>query len=272
MKRVLYIAITAALGMSITSCTKVIDVNLSNTDPIIVIQGSVTDTTGPYSVKITKTIDIDKNNNFVGLSGASVTISDDAGNSENLQEASAGMYKTSTLVGVPGRTYTLTVQVDGKIYTAKSTMPAKVAYDSVSYTIIERGDDAKPYATVHYVDPIGVNNYYRAIRYVDGIFDGEIFVESDIFSDGRNRAAVLRKRGGDDDDDKVITIGGTVTVEMQCIDKYNFDYLSQLEDADGESNSATPANPVGNITNGALGYFSAHTSSFKTLPPPPLIK
>ncbi|MEZ5018448.1 MAG: DUF4249 family protein [Flavipsychrobacter sp.] len=266
MKRILYIALTAIAGISISSCTKVIDVNLNNTKPVIVIEGEITDTTGPYKVKITKTIDIDKNNNFPGVSGAVVTIADDAGNSETLVDmGSGGIYETRTLQGTPGRTYTLTVVVEGTTYKATSTMPAKVAYDSLGYKEVNTPDGKEPYPTVYYRDPETKGNYYRAKQYVNGVFDGEIFVESDEFIDGKNRAAILFN-GPRDDEDKIINIVGEVTVEMQCIDKKNFEYLEQLVEASGNPQSATPANPVTNISNGALGYFSAHTSSFKKLP------
>lgn len=271
MRKILYIALTAIAGLSITSCTKVIDVNLNKTEPVIVIQGEITDTTGPYTVKVTKTIDIDKDNNFPGVSGAVVTIADDAGNSETLTDmGSGGIYETRTLQGTPGRTYTLTVVVEGKTYTATSTMPAKVAFDSVGYKDITTPEGTEPYPTVYYKDPVGKGNYYRAKQYIAGVFDGQIFVESDEFIDGKKREAILFN-GPDDDDDNIITTLGTITIEMQCIDKKNFEYLEQLIEADGNSESATPSNPVTNISNGALGYFSAHTSSFKTLPLPPLL-
>jgi hypothetical protein len=43
------------------------------------------------------------------------------------------------------------------------------------------------------------------------------------------------------------------------MDKPNYNYFFSLENAsDGGPFSATPANPVTNIDNGALGYFGAY--------------
>jgi hypothetical protein len=47
---------------------------------------------------------------------------------------------------------------------------------------------------------------------------------------------------------------------MQCIDKNVFKYLEELSGQDATNGQPTsPADPTSNITNGALGYFSAHT-------------
>lgn len=261
MKQLRYIAIAAVLGISVTSCTKIIDVNLSNTEPVHVVEANINDLAGPYYVRITKTIDIDKNNNFPGETGATVRISDDAGNSETLTHNGGGLYATSSLQGTPGRTYTLTVEIDGKTYTSVCKMPMKVAFDSLGFRDVETFDGLKPYPTVYYRDPAGKGNYYRAIRYKDGVPDGEMYIESDEFIDGKSRSAVLFN--GEEEDDDNVVIEDSVTVEMRCIDKNMYDYLEQLLEADGNSNAATPANPKNNIQGGALGYFSAHTSEFK---------
>lgn len=263
MKQLTYIAIAIFLGISVVSCTKIIDVNLSNTEPVHVIEANIDDNVGPYYVRITKTIDIDKNNNFPGVTGATVTISDDAGNSELLTDNGGGYYATNTLQGTPGRTYTLTVEVEGKTYTSVCKMPTKVPFDSLGFKDVETFDGPVAYPTVYYTDPVGLGNYYRAIRYKNGEPDGEMYIESDEFIDGKSRSAVLFN--GESDEVRVLAPGDTVTVEMRCIDRKIFEYLEQLVEADGNSNAATPANPKNNIEGGALGYFSVHTSEIKKL-------
>ena len=47
-------------------------------------------------------------------------VSDDAGNSETLTPQGNGMYRTNTLKGVEGRTYTLIVNTENQAYTAKA--------------------------------------------------------------------------------------------------------------------------------------------------------
>jgi hypothetical protein len=55
-----------------------------------------------------------------------------------------------------------------------------------------------------------------------------------------------------------------VKVEMQCIDLGTYTYLSTFNEASGNTN-VTPYNPVSNISNNALGYFSAHTSRYRAV-------
>ena len=53
---------------------------------------------------------------------------------------------------------------------------------------------------------------------------------------------------------------------MYCIDMaaYNFWY-SLTQGALGQSQSASPGNPISNITGGAIGYFSAQTFEAKNI-------
>jgi hypothetical protein len=56
---------------------------------------------------------------------------------------------------------------------------------------------------------------------------------------------------------------------MQSVDMPIFNYFKALPGVtlNGEysGGGVPPANPVNNISNGALGYFSAHTSEMKTI-------
>ncbi|HKZ66576.1 MAG TPA: hypothetical protein VJ111_09490, partial [Chitinophagaceae bacterium] len=66
--------------------------------------------------------------------------------------------------------------------------------------------------------------------------------------------------------DEDIKSGDTVKLDMLCIDPAVYKYwYSVNQSATGNSQSASPANPVSNISGGALGYFSAHTIQTKTL-------
>ena len=49
--------------------------------------------------------------------------------------------------------------------------------------------------------------------------------------------------------------GDIVTVWLESVDKGVYDYFRTAGREDGQS--ASPSNPVSNISNGALGYFSA---------------
>ncbi|HSZ26237.1 MAG TPA: DUF4249 family protein, partial [Cytophagaceae bacterium] len=97
-----------------SACQKVINVDLNDASPQLVIIGTVTDQSGPYSVSLSQTVNFSDDNIFPPVSGAQVIISDNVGNSETLTETTPGTYKTSLLQGVTGRTYSLSVTSNGK--------------------------------------------------------------------------------------------------------------------------------------------------------------
>lgn len=253
------------LMVFITSCEKVIDVKLDSVDKKYVIEGNITDQPGTCQVKITQTKDFDENNTFPGVSGAIVTVSDNGGTPVVLTETSTGVYETTAINGTVGHTYTLTVNVGGQTFTAPSTMPVLVPFDSIYIDERTFFGDLRKVPTLMYKDPEGKGNGYHFIEYKNGERESTIFVRNDDYTDGNDITTGLLSFGGDDDDEDEIKTGDTIRVVMECIDAAGYKYWSSLEAAGGDSNNATPANPVSNIKGGALGYFSAHTTEEKTI-------
>lgn len=248
-----------------SSCEKVIDIDLNTQDPQIVIEGNITDQPGPYTVTLTQTVNFVESNNFPGVSGALVTISDNSGNSETLTESFSGVYSTSEMQGTIGRNYTIKVTTNGKEYTATSNMPAPVSIDTLTVVTenTPKGNDKTIY--VNFTDPAGIANYYRFIKIINGITQITIFVEDDLLQDGNTINHPLLVRG---QDETSIKTGDTVTVILQSIDKKVYDYfrtLLQLSGGGVINQSSSPANPLTNFINGALGYFNANAITSKTI-------
>src|SRR3989337_2566393 len=124
-------AILFVLIITFSSCEKVVDIKLNDSPTQLVIEGSVTNKTSPYTVRVSKTLNYSESNNFPPVTGAIVIINDNLGSRETLAETSPGIYQTSVITGVVGRTYTLKVNVEGKQYEASSTMPGPVAIDTL---------------------------------------------------------------------------------------------------------------------------------------------
>jgi hypothetical protein len=241
----------------VSACKKVIDVNLKNVAPQIVIEGNITDAAGPYIVRLSKTVDFSASNVYPAVTNATVTITDSTiGRTDLLVQADSGLYITTRIVGVSRHTYGLKVSVDGQTYSAASTMPVRVPLDSIGFgENLGVNGDQQINAVVNFRDPAGSGNNYMFTEYVNGRLIPNIFVFEDRLSDGRyiqdplfNDSAYLKR-------------GDTLVLNMSCIDKNNYNYFYTLMNVTGNNNfqSVTPANPVGNISNGALGYFSAHT-------------
>jgi len=238
-----------------SSCQKVIDLKLDSAATQIVIEGNITNVRGPQFVTVSQSVPFTNSNTFPPVSGAMVTITDNKGNIYKLIEGPAGTYVINNLLGKSGTTYTLTVQVNGNTYTASSNMPATVFFQPLSYT-----DDAfkknSKLITIHYQDPANTPNQYRFIMNVNGIQVKSIFDTDDTFTDGASVDIDLYQN------DFKIKTGDNVTVEEQCIDRNVFNYwfsLSQQQDS-GAGGGTTPSNPPSNLSNNALGYFSAHTT------------
>jgi len=237
-----------------SSCQKVIHLDLSSSVPQLVIQGNVYDGAGPYAVTISKTVDFDTPNVYPAVTNATVTISDNAGQSEVLSESTDGTYVTSNMQGVIGRTYTLTVLLDGKTYTASSTMPDPVNIDSIYFkkSLLGRGT-----LVIDINNLPNKDNYYRVIHFVNDLqatgfsvfSENTNDVEKISFSflpttDTTGTSTTQKQEKGD-----------VITVWLETIDKGVFQYFHSANSEGGQN--ASPANPVSNISNGALGYFSA---------------
>lgn len=254
-------------GVLFTSCEKVIDISLNSADKKYVIEATVTDEPGSAQVLITQTKNFNDNNNFAGVTGAHVTITDSEGNSSVLAEGSAGIYRSADIVGESGKKYTLTVDVGEDVFTATSTMPAKVNMDTLYVQDDFMFGEVRQMANVEFKDPPGLGQSYRFVLYVNGAKSNRVYIRNDEFTDGNTTSITLFSGGGDEDDDKKIKTGDMVRVDMLCIDEsvYKYWYSFETSGATGGSNTASPANPVSNIQGGALGYFSAHTVQTKSI-------
>jgi hypothetical protein len=247
----------------IYSCEKTITPNLDAATSQIVIQGNVTDTEGPYTVTINKSVGFYADNTYPAVSGAVVTISDDMGTTDILTETSAGTYQTHTLQGQSGHTYTLSVTSNDITYTASSTMPVAVQLDSITLNHTSGSGDKRIEAIANFQDPAGIKNYYQFEEYINGqLFTKNFYIFDDRLSDGKYIANTLRT------DSAWINKGDLLKVNMYCIDENVHTYFSQLIQSGGSgafNTTASPANPTSNISNGAFGYFSAHTVRSQTI-------
>ncbi|HEV3412794.1 MAG TPA: DUF4249 domain-containing protein [Puia sp.] len=264
MKNAKLILITAAL--SLFSCKKIVTLKLNNVPQAIVIQGEVTNQPGPYYVTISRPVDFYADNNFPPVSGATVVITDNSGQTDSLIEVSPGVYGTHILQGAPDEQYTLSVTAGGVTYTAVSTMPATVNLDSVTFVSNSGFGRKRISAVANFQDPVGEKNYYQFIEYLNGAqLTKDLFVFDDRLSDGRYIDYTLFN------DSSYLQQGDNLTVNMYCIDSAVYNYFFQLLQSGGAGSfntSASPANPTSNISNGAYGYFSAHTvsSQFEYVP------
>lgn len=252
----------------LASCTKVIDLKLGNNTGELVIEGNITNVAGPQTIKLSKNVPFSTTNTYPAVTGATVAVSDQAGNNYSFTEGAAGTYTVNNLAGIAGNIYTMTVSTNGKSYKANSVMPAAVKLDSLTSKDNEFNTSKhKKVITVYYQDPTGIANQYRFVMYVNGVQVKNVYAFNDQFNDGRYVSIDLREDDSDNSTDKGIYAGDTVTVEMQCIDKpvYTYWFTLAQQGNNGPGGGVTPSDPPNNITPATLGYFSAHTTQTATL-------
>ena len=239
-----------------------IHVDLNSAAPLTVIEGRVEEGRS-CTVFITKTTDFFNPQLPVGVQGATVVLSDDAGHSESLSPFASGIYQSVGMVGVSGRTYTLTVVTEGKQFTASSKLTEPVQLDSVYFLPQNPLNLARGYiAYSRFTDPSVTGNYYYFTLSNDTTrIDARRYIT---FSDRLNNGEAITFRTGG----HRFQPGETVIVRMYSIDKGVYDYLNTLErtvsTGGGGAQQASPGNPVSNFTSGALGYFGAYSYTERT--------
>lgn len=246
-----------ATTLLFVACKKEIKMNLKEKDVKIVIEGGISNNGKPAEIMISKTTNFNNSNDFPRVSGADVTLSDNAGHSEKLTEESSGTYKGNSLVGVAGRTYYLKVVANDKNYTAISTMPQMVSMD----TLFGKSETMMGIAFFNvypiFKDPAGVKNYYRILEFKNEVRSPGSGVIDDVYFDGNYNVQPLSNEMDD------LKEGDKIEIELQCIDANIHRYFTSMPNA--SMGSTAPANPVSNIEGGALGYFSAHTTQKKSV-------
>ena len=257
-KKTLILLLVSASVVMFGACEKVIELDLNNSQPVLVIEGGVSNQLGYHQVKISKTISFDKKNDFNPHRGASVSLTSDDKTLRYI-EISPGIYRSPAFRGIPGVEYTLNVTTEGKSYTASSVMPGPVALDSIDLKRFSFLGDTNTYVAVSYDDPPGVQNQYRHIIRIKGKVEHETVTE-DRFNNGNPVSDVIFYELDD------LKKGDRIEVEMQCIDRPVFRYFFALSQISGDGGPpVAPSNPVSNFNNGALGVFSAYTTNRKAV-------
>lgn len=261
MKNTLIYFLSFFILLSISSCEKVIDLKLGNETGKLVIEGVITNVKGPQSIKLTTNVGFSNTNTYPPVTGAQVTVTDQAGHTYTFTEGTAGVYTINELAATAGSVYTMHVITNGKTYTANSTMPAVVVLQAITASTNDFDpDNNKKKISVHYSDPKGVVNQYKFLLYVNNVQVKRVFVNNDDFNNGNNVIFDLIQ------DDIDIYPGDKIIVEMQCIDKavYTYWFTLMQQGFNGPGGGVTPSDPPNNITPKALGYFSTQTTQTRT--------
>lgn len=242
----------------LTSCEKVIDINVENDIGKLVIEGLISNASSEQEIKLTRNIAFSDVNSYPAVSGASVIVSDDAQNDYLFRETAAGVYTATGFTGKPGSTYRMEVEVKGDTYVAQSEMPHSVTLDSLAVETPTIGDKDTRNIKVFYSDSKNQPNQYRFVLFINGKQVKDIYAVNDDFNDGQQVSLTLRPK------DVTIAAGDQIRVDMLGIDQAVYRYwFTHMQQSTGAG--ITPNNPPTNISPTTLGYFSAQTYSSRTV-------
>ena len=255
------IIILLILIFFVYSCEKVIDVDLNDADPEIVIEGNLSNIPNKAEVKISMTSSFFDTLPSEMISGAKVTIKSEFGDSFVLTETSKGIYNSKDSWFGEGTRYQLIVEVDGEEYISESKLNRAVGIDSIRFyyednPFLEKGY----YINIYLLDPPGIKNFYRLKYAKNGVYQNtidDLVLFNDRYIDGNTIEVTLFNQP--------LELNDTITLQLISLDEGAYEYLRTFQElVNSNPGSAAPANPVSNISNGALGYFSAWSSNTKS--------
>lgn len=248
----------------LAACEDVIDVDVDNFEQRIVIDGAISDNTAGSRILISFTENAFRVSGSTKIYDANVTVTNDAGNSEILNEAEPGKYLFTSMYGEPGRKYSIKVECNGKEYNGVSTLNRPMEIDSIRFA-------AETSFTIWNI-PF---SYYKTKIYLEnkkGI-DEYCIIKINDSSNKINKATIVYqdKYAGDNpilliDDNAQLEKNETINIELLTLDKSSYEYFFQLNELSEETGLDIPDilnvntyNPNSNLSNGALGYFYAYS-------------
>lgn len=267
------IYVVVALSLLTASCTENIDLTLSSTSTRVVVDGHLCDQKSDMNyVRLTLSANYYSSHATPAISGAKVVVNDGESDIEFAEsDTKPGYYYAPEMfTAIYGRTYTLNISnvdynSDGELetYTAQSIMPNTYTVDSIT---CKYNKTMEHYMVGMYgPEDVTVENYYAfCIAHNDTLVSdsySELSVTDDKWFTNDYVHGATIYYFSEDDIDRKIKEGDKVTLFGMAITKELFDYINAVSDISGGGNpvfSSTPANAVGNISGGALGFFTTY--------------
>ena len=243
-----------------TSCEEVIEVQLENAEPLLVIEASIGQ--GEFSVvNISLSATYFDDVQAEKVEDAQVTITDVAsGLSEELAYEGNGVFKGSEIIGEVLKEYELKINYQNKVYSSVSTLYPRAEINGIGFNQVNGGGFFSDTGLVALIDFNSAHSEaYYALEYITSEDEFEIgYSIQEAIDSGTNSLYVNPQA--------ILSSGDSVTLVIKSIDKNHYDYLFGLNDLIGNSNqggSATPYNPVSRFNPTALGYFTAYSMIVK---------
>ena len=264
MRKILYIILSV---VALTSCKKEIDFDFNEIEPLVVIEGRVTNE--GTSVIITRSRSVTDSVSPRCLQGAAVTVTADGVATALTYDAASDRYRSS-MTGVAGKTYLLNVDFDGHHYEASAYMSPPAPILSADFCWMSVLDERVLVYELWAVDPFPDerNHYWYRIDRIShhthlvdkkksepyrwGVLDDRGCPPGLVFLDMMSTSEKVMDEDEEENWKRILYDGDSIFCQLMTIDRPVYDYFSSLRA--GQSGGA---NPRSNITGGCLGYFAA---------------
>lgn len=275
------------------SCERAISFAPKNAEPALVVEGIIENGEYPTvylskSLNFFSTISIDLlANSFIR--NAEITISNGTlthklkeyaipvTNGYTLYYYSIDSSQLSTAFkGEFQKAYSMIIKVDGKQYSANTTIPALAkTIDSLWWQKAPNNPDSNKVVIFgRTTDPPGFGNYIRYFTEVngEGFFPGLNSVFDDKIVDGKTytvqiEKGVDRNEEIDFDNYSYFEKGDSVKVKLTNIDKSCYDFWRTMEYSYSSIGNpfSTPTKVLSNINGGGLGYFGGYAVQYLSI-------
>lgn len=266
-------------------CEEEITLDLPEPDSQVVVEGFIENGQPPFVI-LTRNAPYFAEFNFGDLSsflvkGATVSVSD--GETEYMlgeleipvtDTLTASVYTTLALQGEEGKTYTLTVEADGKTMTSTTTIPNAVPIDTLYFENLPNlENDSMLIMYGKISDPDTLGNFYRFFTQVndDDLIAPFNSVGDDLFINGTSFTTPIfrAQRRTEDIDPNTFGYfhkGDTATIKICSIDAEHYEFWLTMETQLGNQGSpfASPSDIVTNIE-GGYGVWGGYGAKYYTI-------
>jgi len=251
------------------SCTDVIDIEVPEAAPRLVIEASmdwIKGTSGSQqSIKLSTSTPFFDNLVENPATGAIVKVINDTDSREVIfTDQNNGNYVTNEFVPVMGQSYTLEILYENEIYLASETMTPVTDITSVFQTRENGFDKDALEVNIEFNDPKDIKNFYLTKFQRRGDLLQTLFDVKDEFTDGNKMSIFYEKINNDDTGETEFVPGDIVDIGLNGISEQYYNYIKLLIQQSGGAGgpfSTTPAEIKGNCVNinspenYAFGYF-----------------
>lgn len=251
-----------------TSCEEVINMDLNQASPRIVIEGNITDKLLPKTIKISESGNYFESKALLKqIQGATVSVTDNLNNTYVYTEQMPGIYQSGSYIGYYGNSYRLTINLNNKIFEAESTMPNAAKIDS--FTVIEnqqiqgnpfskqnRKDKPKNYfIKCYFKDSAQTTDFYRLETKLinrDTLVTERYYIVDDKYFNGTTMEINTSRT--------IYIKTDSVKLTLHRLNKPTYNYYRNMNNIIGNrgpNGNALFDNPPSNLSGNALGFFSA---------------